>query len=139
MRYQLRYIRILHQGEIVVPLRCMTIMHYRSGTQIPGSRLRLPCEKGTPAVLVFPRPLGPVAQWKSVRFTRGRSLVRSQPGPPSCTGMSQAWSADISRRTVERAEQVEAIEGGGWTVAVVWEHEDPATVADRLGIGTAAA
>ena len=22
-----------------------------------------------------PRPLGPVAQWKSVRFTRGRSLV----------------------------------------------------------------
>ena len=25
---------------------------------------------------------GPVAQWKSVRFTRGRSLVRSQPGPP---------------------------------------------------------
>ena len=24
---------------------------------------------------------GPVAQWKSVRFTRGRSLVRSQPGP----------------------------------------------------------
>ena len=37
-------------------------------------------------VLVFDvvRPLGagPVAQWKSVRFTRGRSLVRSQPGPP---------------------------------------------------------
>jgi hypothetical protein len=25
---------------------------------------------------------GPVAQWESVRFTRGRSLVRSQPGPP---------------------------------------------------------
>ena len=24
---------------------------------------------------------GPVAQWESVRFTRGRSLVRSQPGP----------------------------------------------------------
>ena len=28
------------------------------------------------------RLLGPVAQWESVRFTRGRSLVRSQPGPP---------------------------------------------------------
>ena len=27
-------------------------------------------------------PAGPVAQWESVRFTRGRSLVRSQPGPP---------------------------------------------------------
>lgn len=24
-----------------------------------------------------------MAQWESVRFTRGRSLVRSQPGPPS--------------------------------------------------------
>lgn len=29
-----------------------------------------------------PVRLGPVAQWKSVRFTRGRSLVRTQPGPP---------------------------------------------------------
>src|SRR5262249_37907854 len=28
---------------------------------------------------------GPVAQWESVRFTRGRSLVRSQPGPPLIT------------------------------------------------------
>ena len=94
MRYQLRYIRVLHQGEIVVPLRCMTIMHYRSATQIPGSRLRLPCENGTPAVLVFPRPLGPVAQWKSVRFTRGRSLVRSQPGPPLLTCMDTGYALD---------------------------------------------
>jgi hypothetical protein len=30
-----------------------------------------------------PRSAGPVAQWESVRFTRGRSLVRSQPGPLS--------------------------------------------------------
>jgi hypothetical protein len=29
-----------------------------------------------------PLGAGPVAQWESVRFTRGRSLVRSQPGPP---------------------------------------------------------
>jgi len=28
---------------------------------------------------------GPVAQWESVRFTRGRSLVRSQPGPQKST------------------------------------------------------
>lgn len=28
---------------------------------------------------------GPVAQWESVRFTRGRSLVRSQPGPLTFT------------------------------------------------------
>ncbi len=31
--------------------------------------------------VVRPFGAGPVAQWKSVRFTRGRSLVRSQPGP----------------------------------------------------------
>lgn len=63
-------------------------------------------------------------------------------GCPQCARGTKSqtwWKADISRRTVERAEQVEAIEGAGWTVAVVWEHEDPATVADRLGIGTAAA
>jgi DNA (cytosine-5)-methyltransferase 1 len=49
------------------------------------------------------------------------------------------WKADISRRTAERAEQVVALEEVGWTVAIVWEHEDPATVADRLGVGHEAA
>ena len=32
-------------------------------------------------VVRSPLGAGPVAQWESVRFTRGRSLVRSQPGP----------------------------------------------------------
>src|SRR5258708_14624501 len=37
-----------------------------------------------PRVLIFDfvRPPGLVAQWESVRLTRGRSLVRNQPGPP---------------------------------------------------------
>lgn len=34
---------------------------------------------------------GPVAQWKSVPFTPGRSLVRSQPGPPNV-----AWAPRAS-------------------------------------------
>jgi hypothetical protein len=34
---------------------------------------------------------GPVAQWKSVRFTRGRSLVRSQPGPHSRQPVLPIW------------------------------------------------
>jgi G:T-mismatch repair DNA endonuclease (very short patch repair protein) len=49
------------------------------------------------------------------------------------------WKADISRRRAERAEQVAAVEGVGWKVAIVWEHEDPATLADKLGIGVEAA
>src|SRR5258707_10211086 len=37
-----------------------------------------------PRVLTFDvvGPPGLVAQWESVRLTRGRSLVRNQPGPP---------------------------------------------------------
>jgi hypothetical protein len=34
-----------------------------------------------PIVLVFDLVPGLVAQWESVRLTRGRSLVRNQPGP----------------------------------------------------------
>jgi hypothetical protein len=36
-----------------------------------------------PIVLVFDLVPGLVAQWESVRLTRGRSLVRNQPGPPT--------------------------------------------------------
>ena len=53
-------------------------------------------------VLLFDvvRPLGagPVAQWESVRFTRGRSLVRSQPGPPAFTGSDMVFESQIRRR-----------------------------------------
>ena len=41
-----------------------------------------------------PLGAGPVAQWKSVRFTRGRSLVRSQPGPQA----SSSNTADLKHR-----------------------------------------
>lgn len=49
------------------------------------------------------------------------------------------WKSDISRRVQERAEQTVALEESDWTVVTVWEHEDPATIADRLGLDTAAA
>lgn len=35
-----------------------------------------------------------MAQWKSVRFTRGRSLVRSQPGPPRLTSQTRYESEE---------------------------------------------
>jgi hypothetical protein len=43
-----------------------------------------------------PLGAGPVAQWKSVRFTRGRSLVRSQPGPQTSV---QVVGSDVSLDT----------------------------------------
>jgi DNA (cytosine-5)-methyltransferase 1 len=63
-------------------------------------------------------------------------------GCPQCARGTKSqtwWKADINRRVAERTQQVAAIENAGWTVAVVWEHEDPATLADRLGIGEEAA
>ena len=48
--------------------------------------LRNPCNllarAQAPPALTEGARHGPVAQWKSVPFTPGRSLVRSQPGPP---------------------------------------------------------
>ena len=85
MRYQLRYIRKA-PGELH-PLRCKTIVHGARSGQIGSVNRGFQAEYR--AVLVFDlgtmscwRRRGPVAQWESVRFTRGRSLVRSQPGPP---------------------------------------------------------
>jgi hypothetical protein len=67
-------------------------------------------------VLLFDvvRPLGagPVAQWESVRFTRGRSLVRSQPGPLTLSQASRqvgrwmsAWHPDLTTMLPESARR----------------------------------
>lgn len=42
------------------------------------------------------------------------------------------WKSDIKRRIAERDVQKLALEEAGWKVVVVWEHEDPALIADRL-------
>ncbi len=42
------------------------------------------------------RSHGLVAQWESVRLTRGRSLVRTQPGPPSPQAASDISGAVFS-------------------------------------------
>ena len=95
MRYQLRYVRAqrtrsspgakhddsprdpAHTNPLVPCVSRLTLAHVTACGAFCGPLF----------VLVFDvvRPLGagPVAQWKSVRFTRGRSLVRSQPGPPA--------------------------------------------------------
>lgn len=41
---------------------------------------------------------GPVAQWESVRFTRGRSLVRSQPGPQLLLQFTASFSPGLGGR-----------------------------------------
>lgn len=63
-------------------------------------------------------------------------------GCPQCARGTKSqtwWKDDIDRRAAARAQQVKSIENAGWTVVIVWEHEDPAVVADRLGISTEAA
>jgi hypothetical protein len=95
MRYQLRYIRASRTRCRHV--RTETIVHPSMAAQISlrflssfrSSRSHSVFWPKPPPVLLFdvvrpPAPgwaRGPVAQWESVRFTRGRSLVRSQPGP----------------------------------------------------------
>ena len=65
--------------------------HGRAARNIASKRWDQAIRLRGGSVLVFhlvraaaKRP-GPVAQWKSVPFTPGRSLVRSQPGPPRST------------------------------------------------------
>ena len=92
MRYQLRYIRALRARSSPHANRNDSPPQYgrtNLPAAFPGRRLPGVFWPKSPLVLVFVvvrLPVsgwrsGPVAQWESVRFTRGRSLVRSQPGP----------------------------------------------------------
>lgn len=42
------------------------------------------------------------------------------------------WRSDIQRRIEERSAEISALESEGWRVVVMWEHEDPASVLDRV-------
>lgn len=42
------------------------------------------------------------------------------------------WGADIAKRVEERKSEIATLEGLGWKVEVVWEHEQPEAVASRL-------
>jgi hypothetical protein len=90
MRYQLRYIRAPRtrsspgaKHDDSPRKRARTNPSVRWAR--PGFAVITARSTETPARANLRRrsPLGagPVAQWESVRFTRGRSLVRSQPGP----------------------------------------------------------
>jgi hypothetical protein len=86
MRYQLRYIRAPRTTSSPVA-KDDDSPPQRSRTNSLDVRSKAALLSQTPTVLVWrlgsPIGAGPVAQWESVRFTRGRSLVRSQPGPPA--------------------------------------------------------
>jgi len=45
---------------------------------------------------------------------------------------STYWDAKISRNRERDAEQTARLLAAGWTVLRVWEHEDPAAVAQRV-------
>jgi hypothetical protein len=97
MRYQLRYIRAQRtrsspgaKHDDSPPERARTNFLARSGAPRSAGQAALSAEKAAHANLRArsPRGIGLVAQWKSARLTRGRSLVRTQPGPP---GQSVFW------------------------------------------------
>src|SRR5262245_24100658 len=86
MRYQLRYIRApqttsspvaKHDDSRLQRSRTNLLMFVRAPRILGETAARASLRRRSPV------GIGPVAQWESVRFTRGRSLVRSQPGPPS--------------------------------------------------------
>ena len=84
MRYQLRYIRAPQTTSSPVA-KDDDSPPQRSRTNCLDQRRRPAHSERNAGMLVWrpdsPFGVGPVAQWESVRFTRGRSLVRSQPGP----------------------------------------------------------
>jgi hypothetical protein len=93
MRYQLRYIRAQRarsspgakhdDSPVSVPTQIPCSDRVAEDPRAAREHLGRPLQVAVVLVFDVVRPLGagPVAQWKSVRFTRGRSLVRSQPGP----------------------------------------------------------
>lgn len=100
MRYQLRYIRAPRttsspgaKHDDSPRERAHTNFLVRAVSRLsrrPVTRCGRYCRGRRVLVFDVVRRLGagPVAQWESVRFTRGRSLVRSQPGPPITAGES---------------------------------------------------
>ena len=76
---------------------------------------------------------GPVAQWESVRFTRGRSLVRSQPGPqkntegvPDHRGRLQSFESTAVRGHGYFGMQT-VVAGRRATISVAWSKRHFAT------------
>jgi DNA (cytosine-5)-methyltransferase 1 len=64
-------------------------------------------------------------------------------GCPTCSRGTKSqtswWKTDIARRSKEREAEVVELEAVGWTVLVVWEHEDPADVVSALDLSIQAA
>jgi hypothetical protein len=107
MRYQLRYIRAQrarsspgakHDDSPIE--RACTTSSARSGAPLYEAPAARSAETPARANLRRHSPLraGPVAQWESVRFTRGRSLVRSQPGPLTLSQLEYGFSTATQAR-----------------------------------------
>ena len=88
----------------------------------------------------FPVPLDGRSPRPDVVFTKQRVAVfidgcfwhgcpqhSQRPKQNSCY-----WGPKISRNVERDLEQTARLEAAGWTVIRVWEHEDPATAAERI-------
>ncbi len=118
MRYQLRYIRAQrarsspgakHDDSPIE--RACTNSSATSGAPLSAAPAARSAETPARANLRRHSPLGagPVAQWESVRFTRGRSLVRSQPGPPRSLRRSQDFPVSDFRSLAHNGRGISAV------------------------------
>jgi hypothetical protein len=105
MRYQLRYVRAQRtrsspgaKHDDSPPERARTNFLAPSGAPPSAAQAARSAETAAHANLRArsPRGTGLVAQWKSARLTRGRSLVRTQPGPPYVAAAADWPSASAS-------------------------------------------
>src|ERR1700756_4897686 len=113
MRYQLRYIRAQRtrsspgaKHDDSPPERARTNFLAPSGAPPSAAHAARSAVRLARANLRRRSPLGagPVAQWESVRFTRGRSLVRSQPGPHEPAFMPVLFRLVVLRLTMNTNE-----------------------------------
>ena len=131
MRYQLRYIRAQRtrsspgaKDDDSPRKRTHTNLFVRAVSRVSrDAQSRMWPVLQTPArATLRPRShlgTGPVAQWESVRFTRGRSLVRSQPGPLRSVQVVRSDLRPTRRQAVgERSDIVNVIACFIWSLGL---------------------
>src|SRR5262249_8489538 len=153
MRYQLRYIRAQRtrsspgaKDDDSPPERAHTNLSVSCGSRLARERLvthaaRFAVPFSCYSSTSFASRRGPVAQWESVRFTRGRSLVRSQPGPLSlaCTNTACALydllgSSGSCPAKVVLTVSIGGVGRGWWRLGLVRLSRDRCS-GDVMGLG----
>jgi DNA mismatch endonuclease, patch repair protein len=89
---------------------------------------------------VHTRPLPTLRRTSDIVFSRAMVAVEVHgcfwhlcPEHSRLTDKNRSWWAEKLQRNRERdAETAAALDAAGWSLVVVWEHEDPVQAADRI-------